>query len=301
MTSNNIVDVHVLWHAKALTKVRTFISRGGASGNGSGTASAGARTGLSSSLSKSPNQHYVAGSQIASALVNSELNRRDERGRTVLHLACSETEASALEWIELLLSVNGLSVNLADEESGWTALHRAMYVGNVAAARMLLGRQDIDARVKDHEGLTPFDLYNSTVEGTNPSDSPAFEIAPRMDLLTWGANRNYVLGFAGDSDRSFPERINLRRDNTAGIDAHAPVRVKDVSMARLHSAIVTDEPKTNVRLCGYGTGGRRVTVTAVYRAILTAQVKAGPVGTYHLHLHGAQRLSAARVVRRPVA
>lgn len=77
-----------------------------------------------------------------------------------------------------------------------------------------------------------------------------------MDLLTWGANRNYVLGFAGDSDRTFPERIALKRDNARGIQAHEPVRVRDVAMARLHSAIVTDEPKNNVRLCGYGTGGR---------------------------------------------
>lgn len=77
-----------------------------------------------------------------------------------------------------------------------------------------------------------------------------------MDLYTWGANRNYVLGFAGDSDRSYPERVNLKRDRASGIEAHGAVRVKDVAMARLHSAIVTDESKNNVRLCGYGTGGR---------------------------------------------
>lgn len=58
-----------------------------------------------------------------------------------------------------------ISVNLQDYESGHTALHRALYVGNIRAARDLLLRNDIDLSIKDIEGLTAFDLYNGTVEG----------------------------------------------------------------------------------------------------------------------------------------
>lgn len=50
---------------------------------------------------------------------------------------------------------------------------------------ILLKRTDIDTSVKDMEGYTAFDLYNSTVPSANPTslqDGCA-------DLLTWGANR----------------------------------------------------------------------------------------------------------------
>lgn len=61
---------------------------------------------------------------MATAALNAEVNRRDDLGRTVLHLAASELGEWALEWIELLLAVPGLQVNAVDKESGWSALHR---------------------------------------------------------------------------------------------------------------------------------------------------------------------------------
>lgn len=96
-----------------------------------------------------------------------------------------------------------------------------------------------------YKGLTPFDLYNSTVEGTNPSDIarpaatlPQGEDAGRRELFTWGANRNYVLGLAGDGDRAFPERVQLKREESGllqGVQKFEPLRVRDVVLARLHS------------------------------------------------------------------
>lgn len=147
---------------------------------------------------------------------------------------------------------------------------------NIAAARLLLTRDDVDARLKDHEGssspnittdilltlctitgLSPFDVYNSTVDGTNPSDTLSSLHPGRLELYTWGENRNFVLGFQGDGSRAYPERVHLKRDEGGvGLAAFDPLRVKDVSMARLHTGIVTDERRSNVRLCGYGTGGR---------------------------------------------
>jgi len=62
-------------------------------------------------------------------VVFAEVNRRDYLGRTVLHLAVMEKDSWALDWVELLLKVPGIQVNLPDLESGWTALHRALYSG----------------------------------------------------------------------------------------------------------------------------------------------------------------------------
>lgn len=135
-------------------------------------------------------------------------------------------------------------------------------MGNLAAARKLLSRDDVDAGTKDREGesgftlsnecyvltitagLTAFDVYNSTVEGTNPP--PLSSLVPassssahgRLELFTWGANRNYVLGFPGDGDRAHPERVPLKRlenDGGRGVGAFRPLGVIDMGMARLHT------------------------------------------------------------------
>lgn len=148
-------------------------------------------------------------------------------------------------------------------------------------------------------GLTAFDLYNSTVESTNPSlpplpssslseDSspvPAQTTLPnegRQELYTWGSNRNFVLGFPGDNERIYAEKVPLARilpggarfigdkgkgkereieveegGAGGGVKAFDPVRVREISMGRLHTGLITDEKGFgNVRLCGYGTGGR---------------------------------------------
>lgn len=95
------------------------------------------------------------------------------------------------------------------------------------------------------------------MDGTNPSDTLSSSNPGRLELYTWGQNRNFVLGFSGDGDRAYPERVQLKREEGGqGLAAFEPLRVKDVSMARLHTGIVTDEKRSNVRLCGYGTGGR---------------------------------------------
>ena len=62
-----------------------------------------------------------------------DVNARDWLGRTVLHLAVSAVDVSALEYVKLLLSHPSIDVNVLDTESHWSALHRALYVGNLAA------------------------------------------------------------------------------------------------------------------------------------------------------------------------
>ncbi|KAK4703901.1 inhibitor of Bruton tyrosine kinase, partial [Phenoliferia sp. Uapishka_3] len=248
------VDLHSLYAQRSLGRARAFVQRTGKSG---GNVGAGKGNGNGNGGDGSPGGGTGFGLATSGSAVNAEVNRRDMLGRTVLHLAASEVDDWALEWVELLLGVPGLQVNAVDTESGWGALHRALYSGNIAAARLLLAHRDIDARLKDHEQLSPFDVYNSTVEGTNPSDTSSLANPPRLELFTWGSNRNYVLGFESDGDRAVPERVQLKREEgQTGLRFYEPLRVKDISMARLHTGIVTDEKVDNIRLCGYGTGGR---------------------------------------------
>ncbi|KAK4048797.1 hypothetical protein OIV83_004563 [Microbotryomycetes sp. JL201] len=258
MSAAVLVDLHSLYRDRSIRKARAFLTRSSA-GNAASQSTGGANAGGGgpSSLSKSPGGGFQVGQTMATAAFNAEVNRRDWLGRTVLHVAVTELATWALEWVELLLAVPGLQVNAVDIESGWSALHRALYAGNIAAARLLLARTDVDIRLKDHEGLSPFDVYNSTVDGTNPVNTLDSNNPGRLDLYTWGQNRNFVLGFTSDADRAFPERVQLKREeNGKGLAAYEPLRVQDVAMARLHTGIITDEKRRNVRMCGYGTGGR---------------------------------------------
>jgi hypothetical protein len=62
-----------------------------------------------------------------------DVNARDWLGRTVLHLACVSVEPSSLEYVRLLLAHPAINVNVQDPESHWTALHRALFHGNIEA------------------------------------------------------------------------------------------------------------------------------------------------------------------------
>ena len=63
-----------------------------------------------------------------------DVNARDRFGRTVLHFACSSCEASAPEYVRLLLAHPDINVNAQDLENQWTPLHRALYNGNIITA-----------------------------------------------------------------------------------------------------------------------------------------------------------------------
>lgn len=63
-----------------------------------------------------------------------EVNALDDLGRTVLHLACSSTDFASSEYTRLLLAHPSININIPDKENHWTALHRALYAGNIEAA-----------------------------------------------------------------------------------------------------------------------------------------------------------------------
>ncbi|KAK2467695.1 hypothetical protein APHAL10511_000289 [Amanita phalloides] len=194
------------------------------------------------------------------------VNERDPQGRTALHLACSLPDC--VEYIRLLLKHPSINVNLQDLESHYTPLHRAMYVANLPVVLLLLQRPDIGTSIKDNEGYTAFDLYNSTVEGTNPDPSD-----PDALLFMWGANANATLGFADGNNRSHPDQIVIQPKDYISFpppgptlhDRFSPIHVRQVSMSKLHTVVVTSEPGDgntqatgggNLRLCGFGSSGR---------------------------------------------
>ncbi|KAG1838584.1 regulator of chromosome condensation 1/beta-lactamase-inhibitor protein II [Suillus subalutaceus] len=188
-----------------------------------------------------------------------EINALDTLGRSVLHLACTSTEASSLEYVRMLLAHPAINVNVLDKESHWTPLHRALYAGNISAAILLLKRLDIDTSIKDLEGYTAHDLYNSTVRSAKPTEDEE----TLAELFTWGTNRNAALGVGDGNDRAYPDQVVIprkddvaRQHNRSLDDRFAPIHVRQVSMSKLHTVVLTSEPRDNIRVCGFGGGGR---------------------------------------------
>ncbi|KAJ6442043.1 BTB domain-containingand ankyrin repeat protein [Purpureocillium lavendulum] len=111
------------------------------------------------------------------ALGRNEINSRDHAGLTLLLRAASSTDPNAHEFVDALLEHPAIDIHVRDPESGWNALHRSLYAGNVSIARALLAKERGDLtnhalsvgkvgqliKTKDNEGNSPFDLFNSTV------------------------------------------------------------------------------------------------------------------------------------------
>lgn len=269
-------------------------------------------------------------------LTRADINCKDFNSCTLLHHIASSSTEDALHFANALLDVSGLDLDSQDLESGWTALHRALYFGNIAIAQSLIERDARDTldharsvgnagatgliKIKDREGNSPFDVYGASVasrelsheDGTpflpgssdddehqhalgvsgDSSDEEAQDktLQPRIcangdELFTFGSNKNFTLGFGDEDDRQFPERITLRRPESllhklAGEhDSHAslpsqphqkqsspvlipavvqfrPIIIQDVRLAKLHSAVLTNDPEANLYVCGFGPGGR---------------------------------------------
>ncbi|KAF5018275.1 hypothetical protein F66182_9740 [Fusarium sp. NRRL 66182] len=254
-----------------------------------------------------------------------EVNSRDHAGLTVLLRAASSTDPNAHEFVRALIEHPAIDLYAQDPESGWNALHRSLYAGNVSIARLLLEKERVDLtshnlsavnkvglliKTKDHEGNSPFDVYNSTIaarslksmEDGNSSDSDADSVDSGGDgmhhmakvshglqssidgdeLFVFGSNKNVSLGVGDEDDRQYPERIHLSRPDLLmhrfyhshldeqDVEApsslnlgeiptlvrNRPLVIQDVSMSKLHSAILTTDPVSNLYICGVGRGGR---------------------------------------------
>ena len=272
------------------------------------------------------------------ALSRSDVNSKDGFGRTLLHHAASSRQPNAVGFVIALLAIPYLDLYAQDAESGWTALHRALYFGNVAIAQALMLRDIRDAtdyttsglhghaggliKIKDHEGNSPFEVFALTIAprvlaedartlAANSADDESGNSVdldhigaeengqrrpnrPRINLLgdevfAFGSNKNLSLGLGDEDDRQYPERINLQRPehlltrlhhehvmektlpirdpsasqrNFSGSSAlpalirHQALKIQDVVMSKLHTAIITNDAEANLFICGFGPGGR---------------------------------------------
>lgn len=266
-------------------------------------------------------------------LTRSDVNTKDASGRTLLHHAVSSHGENAFEFVKLLLEIPLLDLYIQDLESGWTALHRALYFGNIAAAQALMLRDIQNAtdyttnvshvnagglvKIKDHEGNSPFELFGLTtalrhlqqqssittlethsVQSLDiDNDSGVVGKLPHTlqpvvnlrgdEVFAFGSNKNITLGLGDGDDRTFPERIQLSRPDSllqklfedfvesrkgmAGshlssslsalpelpfVVQNTPIVVQDVVMSKLHTAVLTTDPLSNLHICGFGPGGR---------------------------------------------
>ncbi|EPS41546.1 hypothetical protein H072_4547 [Dactylellina haptotyla CBS 200.50] len=209
-------------------------------------------------------------------------------GATLLHHAVT---ANKLQFVELLLKHPQTDLFLQDFESGWTALHRALYFGNISIAKRILSRDESSyglVKIKDREGNSPFELFESTIkvestkkipkfdhdgdyeddfEGETDVEQPDLEVGEFKgeylgdEAYIWGSNKNLSLGFSDGDDRQFPERMPIPNPSATtepkdALITLAPVYFKDIQMAKFHTAIITTAPSGNLFVCGHGPGGR---------------------------------------------
>ncbi|KAI0888290.1 uncharacterized protein GGS22DRAFT_95701 [Annulohypoxylon maeteangense] len=275
---------------------------------------------------KAPGFGAGASKTTGNGLGRSEINSRDYSGLTILLRAASSTSSDAVSFVEALLDHPAIDIYVQDYESGWNALHRALYNGNISIARLLLEKERKDLtgsiggatvtkvaqliKTKDHEGNSPFDVYNATIalrtlkvsedranleedgsdteEGSSSDDARYHGRYPGLgeEVFTFGSNNNLTLGLGDEDDRQFPERIYLRRpdhlikrfydqyleerkrrpntdDSTSDDISEVPsliqnraLMIQDVVLSKLHSAILTTDPMSNLYICGIGRGGR---------------------------------------------
>ncbi|KAI1848896.1 hypothetical protein JX266_005324 [Neoarthrinium moseri] len=264
--------------------------------------------------------------QGSGAYTKAEINSRDHAGLTILLRAASSTSTNAIAFIEALLEHPAIDLYAQDPESGWNALHRALYNGNISVARMLLEKERRDLteslgantatkvgqliKTKDHEGNSPFDLYNASIalrqlrmaedkadaddgsdseDGTDADENGTHSTRTHGlgdEVFTFGSNKNLSLGLGDEDDRQYPERIYLKRPDhltqyfydkfleqhkkardleesffldpseIPALIQNRPLVIQDVVMAKLHTAIVTTDPISNLYICGVGRGGR---------------------------------------------
>jgi inhibitor of Bruton tyrosine kinase len=267
------------------------------------------------------------------SLSRGEINARDSFGRTILHHAASSRISTAIEFVKALLEIPILDLYIQDAESGWTALHRALYFGNIAIAQALMLRDIQDAtdyttgvlhhagglvKIKDNESNSPFEVFSLTIaprsleaighslgkidvdddsgNGIDLDDAGLGEVHLRNTVLarigldgdevfSFGSNKNLSLGLGDEDDRQYPERVTLKRpdrllrrfyreqasiksdlpdSHTGALDSsslpalirHKQLKVQEVVMSKLHSAILTTDPQANLYICGFGAGGR---------------------------------------------
>ena len=217
---------------------------GGKTGSIGTAGSPGAMLGTSPALSKSAkgfswNDQRAPPSGVAPkslanvTLSRADINWRDSHGVTLLHQIASSSSKDASQFAVALLQLPLLDLYIQDDESGWTALHRALYFGNITIARALMDRDIQNAtehssmtvshaaggliKIKDREGNSPFDVYGASIVSRNiRQDLGVPQLAGSQDDED-GEMAQGINGDANDEDRpsrAVVPRIRIEGDET---------------------------------------------------------------------------------------
>ena len=174
------VDNFRLFLANATFNPSAPASKGRHGGHGTFTGtSSSPGTNLGDSPSSHKGKRSASGTLILSArqsgssnLTRADINVKDLNGCTLLHHIASSLHEDAVQFAVEFLKLPLLDLYVQDTENGWTALHRALYFGNVTVARALMVRDRQDAighansgliKIKDKEGNSPFDVYGASI------------------------------------------------------------------------------------------------------------------------------------------
>ncbi|KAJ9579143.1 hypothetical protein L9F63_024751 [Diploptera punctata] len=161
----------------------------------------------------------------------------DSSGRTALHLAASCGHRAVVRW---LIRRADAGIDIRDVESGYTALHRSIFYGQIHVATDLI-KLGANITVRDKDGLTPIDHAMK--------DRPAileYDGLSLCEVYVWGTNNNYSLGTGNEQSRSQPELLDMFRKQN--------ISIKQVAMHKFHSVFVSHDGR--VFSCGHGQGGR---------------------------------------------
>lgn len=194
------------------------------------------------SKGKRQNEHTPRASQHTSgtrgdggiALSRADINWKDAHGVNLLHQIASATSPEASAFVSALLGLPYLDLYAQDDESGWTALHRALYFGNITIARALMQRDVQDAmqhsvvglshisggliKLKDREGYSPFDVYGASIAGR------IIRHGPGMPLLGDGSDdeeNELAQGVSGDRNDDPASHLLLPRVQLLGDEVFA--------------------------------------------------------------------------------
>ncbi|KAL8716762.1 MAG: hypothetical protein Q9225_005941 [Loekoesia sp. 1 TL-2023] len=156
-------------------------------------------------------------------LTRADVNFRDSNGCTLLHHIASSSSKDALQFTTAFLDVPFVDLYAQDAESGWTALHRALYFGNIAIAQSLIQRDVQDAidhtnvggssgatgliKIKDREGNSPFDVYGASIASRKLGHDTGTPLLP--DSSDDDDNLN-AYGVSGDSSDDDSQDKNIR-------------------------------------------------------------------------------------------
>jgi hypothetical protein len=194
-------------------------------------------------------------------------NRRDESGRTLLHwLASLDDGETAMEGVRPVLQRFGDCPSILRErdwENGWSAAHRAVYMGNLRVLVELVRRDQDVLQSRDHEGLSPLDLY--FLRYVDPLVGVAAQSSScGREVWAWGNNADFQLGIphatrAGDKRlrRLFIPRAStnasaLPREPLVTFQAERDI--VQIATAEQHTLFRTQDGR--VFVAGFGANGR---------------------------------------------